>query len=86
MYASFNRFEIEMTKTDASTMYHQGDCDSDVSGALPKFRKQLEKIGNEKIADELKEYGAWDEYELSDHEENFKRILWLAAGNIIEGN
>ena len=84
MFASFNRFELNITKKDASSMSHQGDCDDDVTALLPKYEKQLKKIGNEKIASELKEYGAWDENELSDEYANMKRILWIASGNIIE--
>lgn len=84
MYATFNRFEISMTKKDAAVMSHQGDCDADVSAALPRFRRQLERIGADKIRDELREYGAWDEKELADDTENMERILWLAAGDIRE--
>lgn len=86
MYASFNCFEINITKKDAMKMYHQGSCDADVAQLLPKYEKQLKKIGNEKIASELKEYGAWDENELSDEHANMERILWIASGNLIEEN
>lgn len=61
-------------------------CDSDVESLVnnPKIRRQLDKIPAEKIRAELKEYGAWDETELADHEENKRRVVWLAAGNITE--
>jgi hypothetical protein len=84
MYVTFNRFEIIITKKEAALMSHQGDCDADVSAALPRYRRQLEKIGVDKIRDELREYGAWDEEQLADDTENMKRILWLAAGDIQE--
>lgn len=48
------------------------------------LRRQLNKIGPQKIADELQEYGAWDEDELKDHAENRLRIVWIAAGDIMD--
>jgi hypothetical protein len=84
MYASFNCFKIKTTKKEAFSMSHQGECYYDIAALLPKFNRQLEKIGAEKIAAELKECGAWSEEELSDIEQNKMRILWIAAGNIIE--
>jgi len=70
MKAYFNRFVITMTKTQAESVSHHGRCDEDVIELLKnrKIRRQLEKIGNEKISAELKEYGAWDEEELKDVE------------------
>jgi hypothetical protein len=84
MVAQFERFEITMSQKAAATMAHAGDCDTDVTAALPAFRRQLERIGLEKIRAELQEYGAWDAEELADDEENMKRVLWIAAGNIME--
>jgi hypothetical protein len=34
----------------------------------------------------LKQYGARDEAELADHEQNLQRLLWLAAGSVTEGD
>jgi hypothetical protein len=36
------------------------------------------------LASELRGYGAWDDDELSDHEKNLDRLLWLAAWQIHE--
>lgn len=86
MWASFNRFEIEMTKAQAHTGHHQGTCDDDVAYllTLPKIKRQLSRIPDEKLIDELLEYGAWDDEELMDRKENEARIVWLAAGDITE--
>ena len=86
MYASFNRFEIQMTKAQASSGSHQGDCEQDVRAlvAEPAIRRQLDKIGLGNIQAELKEYGAWDEEELKNEEWCRLRIMWIAAGNINE--
>jgi hypothetical protein len=86
MYAPFNRFELKITKAQALQGSHQGPCDLDIRDLLnvPAIRRQLDKIPAELIAEELKDYGAWDETELSDHEANKARILWIACGDIVE--
>ena len=86
MFASFNRFEIEMTLAQAKAASHRGRCDEDVAALLrhPKIKRQLRKIGSDKIREELAEYGAWNEEELADDTENRARIVWIAAGDIVE--
>ena len=86
MQTYFDRFTINITKDDASSGSHQGPCDEDIAYLVdkPTIRRQLDKINPEDIADELQEYGAWDETELSDHDQNRHRIIWIACGNITE--
>jgi hypothetical protein len=86
MFASFNRFEIELTREQAAGASHSGACDDDVAALLtiPKVRRQLKKIPDEVLAAELQEYGAWDETELSSRADNEARIIWIAAGDILE--
>lgn len=86
MFATFNRFELQITKDQALRGSHQGSCDDDVEGllSLPAIKRQFKKIDPEKIKEELKEYGAWDDEELKDIEQNQARILWIACGNIVE--
>jgi folate-binding Fe-S cluster repair protein YgfZ len=86
MFAQFNRFSIQMTKKEAAKASHQGDCEKDVRTLRqqPKIRRQLAKINSELIKQELKEYGAWEDAELADKEMNEIRILWLAAGDIVD--
>ena len=86
MYATFNRFEIEMTLEQARSASHSGDCLLDVRELLDcrKIARQLDKIGPEKIAKELDEYGCWDEAELADEAANRSRIVWMAACDIAE--
>jgi hypothetical protein len=38
----------------------------------------------DKIREELREYGAWDDEELADDEQNWRRLVWIAANNIRE--
>lgn len=86
MFATFNRFELQMTKDQSAIASHQGQCDADVAELVthPKIRRQLDRIGADAIRDELREYGAWDAAELSDDQQNRQRIVWIAAGNIRE--
>jgi folate-binding Fe-S cluster repair protein YgfZ len=86
MKAYFNRFTVIMTKDQALSCSHQGECYDDCK-ELAKNKvviRQFKKIAKEDIAQELKEYGAWDKEELENNEENIIRILWLAANNIKE--
>lgn len=75
-----------MTLAQAQSATHPGPCDSDVLALSRhrKIRRQLERIDPEALRKELREYGAWDDEELADHEQNLQRILWIAAGDIVE--
>ncbi len=66
---------------------HQGACDDDIAALrqVPAIRRQLDKIKPETLQAELREYGAWDDAELADHDANLSRILWLLCGDIVEG-
>lgn len=79
--------ELDIPKKIASLCSHSGSCDNDINKAMkmPIIKKQLDKINPNDLASELKEYGAWDEIELSNHEENKARILWIACGDILDG-
>ena len=84
--AWLDRFSIDMTQGDTEACSHPGPCDDDVE-ALEQdeyIRKQLDAIPVDDIRAELQEYGAWDDTQLADDEENRIRILWIAAGNICD--
>lgn len=84
--SSCGRIELEMTLKQAQACTHPGPCDMDVAelSRTPKIRRQLAKVDRTVLANELRGYGAWDEHELADHDENLQRLLWLAAGDIAE--
>lgn len=86
MKAYFGRFTIEMTKVEAESVSHSGPCDNDVSRLLklPKIKRQLMRISDEDLSDELDQYGAWDNDQLLNRGENEARIIWIAGGNIKE--
>ena len=80
--------EIEMTLEQANACSHPGPCDLDVAALRlhEPIKSQLDKIDPDVLKTELSEYGAWDDAELSDHDANLTRILWIAAGEIAESN
>jgi len=87
MYATFERFELELTKEQALSVSVGGQ---DVSPAVeivlqdPKVTTQLDAIGAANLRDELYDYGAWDSDELTDDTANRQRIVWIAGGNLRE--
>ena len=84
--SSHGTIEIEMTMAQAQSATHPGQCDADVMALSQhrKIRRQLERIDPEVLRKELREYGAWDDEDLADHVQNLQRILWIAAGDIVE--
>lgn len=80
------RIELQITKKQAEIGSHSGQCDNDIAylRTLPAIKRQLNKLDAEALSKELSEYGAWDENELQNHDENLTRILWIACGDILE--
>jgi hypothetical protein len=73
-----------LTRDDFESASHSGDCEDDVRSLLklPRISSQVLAWDAESLRRELKEYGAWNETELSDHGMNIVRMLWLACGNL----
>ena len=85
MIAQFNRFEIEMTLETAMKCSHSGKCDLDVKSVIAS--RQIRRPNSctpNALANELYEYGSWEKDELKNDSSNWERIVWLAAGNIVE--
>jgi hypothetical protein len=82
------RIELQISLSDAQSASHQGQCDDDVLALskVPYIAEQLAKIDPALLRDELREYGAWDGDELSDHAQNLQRLLWLACGDIVDSH
>ena len=78
--------ELQITKSQAAIGSHSGQCDGDIAylRTIPAIRRQLGKLNPETLRRELQEYGAWDETELANHDENLARWLWIACGAITE--
>lgn len=85
--AYFNLFDISLHREDWEAASGPGPADEAVEHIVTNeqyVREQLDAINPEFIARELSEYGAWDTEELQDTEQNERRIVWIAAGNIYE--
>jgi hypothetical protein len=83
---SSGKIELRLTKAQAASGSHQGQCDDDVAELMrqPSIARQLAKLSPELVRRELREYGAWNDEELVDHDLNLSRLLWLACGDIVE--
>jgi hypothetical protein len=83
---SLGRIELRITLKQAQSCSHPGDCEADVRALrqVPAIRRQLDKLEPKVVVDSLREYGAWDDQELADHDMNLTRLLWLACCDIAE--
>lgn len=75
---------IELPLDVVELCSHKGDCTKDVKKCmeLPEVKAELSEIDPIQLINELREYGAWTDEELSNHNDNLERILWIAAVNI----
>jgi len=85
-FTNSGRIELRLRQSDSEAGHHQGDCSQDVQELLelPYIYNQLDALDSDLIAAELREYGCWDDAELSDHSANLERLLWIACGDIQE--
>lgn len=77
--------ELEEWIIDSSPM--SGSCDNFIEEIIANEEEvisELNSLDKEQLVKELREYGAWDEEELADHNQNLRRILWIAIGDIQE--
>lgn len=81
--AYFNRFSLDLPDDAINDCSHAGDCASDV-GFWASSITRTPDITPQALSAELWEYGAWEAEELSDDAANWRRIIWIAAGNIRE--
>jgi hypothetical protein len=85
--SSCGRIELNLSAEHAARGYHSGQCDLDIMALriLPEISRQLSALDRGLVYECLKEYGAWDYNDLSDHEANLDRLLWIACGDLIDG-
>lgn len=83
---SLGRIELRIPLRLARTCFHPGDCEADVVDArrAALVKPQLDRLVPSTVAEALKEYGAWSDEELADHDMNLTRLLWLACSDIAE--
>ena len=72
--------ECKFTKKCINDCTHRGRSDDDVAFWVKELRSYLDKIPADLIRRCLKSYGAWNDEELQDDEENLHRFIWCATG------
>lgn len=79
--------DLRITLKDAQNCSHSGQCDTDVIELLKKqyIKKQVKELNPAQLVKELTEYGAWDSEELSNHNDNILRWVWMSCCDIAEG-
>lgn len=85
--SSSGKIELNIPEHVIPMGYHTGQCDADIATIRQtetELEAQLQTIPHDVLVAELREYGAWDEDELSDHDANLDRILWLACGDLYD--
>lgn len=88
MLALFNHIDgIEISDEQVQSVAQTGSNDVAVAELreVPEIKEQLDKIDPKALKSELKEYGAWTDEELNNHDQNLSRILWIACWNIADG-
>jgi hypothetical protein len=80
------RIEFHIRLDDAKACSHAGQCDSDVTWLRqqPYIIEQTNALDALLLADILREYGAWDDGDLANHDANLDRIVWIACCDISE--
>lgn len=85
-YGNYNSIVLRLTRNDIFRLPLHGECEPAVLEILerPYIKKQVAKFDAIELKKELSEYGAWDDSELSNHEQNIIRWIWISALNIRE--
>ena len=85
--SSRGRIEFQMTLEQAQSVFHPGQCDSDVKclSNMPEIKAITDKLDPETVKIVVGEmYGDITDEELNDHESNIQRLLWMAGCDIEE--
>ena len=84
--AQFNRLSLDITRDDAAFASLPGDQSEriDCLRTVHYIAHQLADLEPDQVREELAPYGAWSPADLSDHDANLSRLLWLACGTITQ--
>lgn len=74
-----NYLELEVPEFIVDVVPISGRADEAIDSIVSDdtVKPYLSNIDEESLRIELKEYGAWTNEELQDHQENIKRYLWI---------
>lgn len=80
---------LRITLDHAGIGSHRGQCSGDIQWLrhnVGYIEDQLQELDRATLAQILGEYGAWSRKDREDHDENLNRILWIACGDIMNGD
>lgn len=82
--AEFDGFTLSLSHAEVYMVPRYGAADVAIAmlRTVPGIARQLSAIDPAVLRRVLSEYGAWDIFQLSDHDANLSRILWIAADDI----
>jgi len=85
--SSCGKIELQMTIKQAQNVSHSGRCDEDVQ--FLSEQKEIKEITDNLNKEDLREvvseiFVDATEEELSNHERNIKKLLWIAGNDIAE--
>ena len=80
------RLVLNLTQEMRDIGHHPGACDRSIEllRELPEIKSQMAELNPEHVKLFLREYGAWGERELNNHEDNLTRTLWLACADCVD--
>lgn len=83
---SHGYIELAIHTEDAAKGSHAGRCDEDIAAlrAVPYIAEQLAALSPDVVKTSLREWGAWNDDDMADHDANLSRLLWLACADIVE--
>lgn len=83
-----NGLIIELPEWVVDSCPQNGDCTNAIREFLEdnEVKPIIDALNPYDIRSELYEYGAWNDTELANDQENKERILWAAIGNIWDDN
>jgi hypothetical protein len=91
-WATGNYHEFRIQGEAILDICHSGDNSESISCWVDVVKELADKDGftnrptPDTIRKELSEYGAWDDGELADDEQNWHRLLWIAAWDIFDSD
>lgn len=78
--------DLDINVPDIKKVCTSGDNGYEVEclSKKPYIKKQTANLDKDNLAKELKEHGTWTDDELTDHEQNIQRWLWISAWDCYE--
>jgi len=84
--AQFDRLSLDLAPEDAAFASLPGDQSErlDCLRTVHYIAQQLDDLKPDQVRAELSEHGAWSPADLSNHDTNLSRLLWLACETLTQ--